>query len=192
MSAESLNANPVDTIIEAITTPETVVSVNDTTIDAIANAAQNLEGDAIVNAQRADELNIKQSTHENLAIQRFSNAEGASTENAYFAHESAGEVHENIAISANVTGNTAAIASHEDSAISATLHETATIQIAVADVEKRTIMAQTEVEDRTHAGVKEEMRVMDAVVSDPNSAQNLEAQAKMAATIENDTPTFKA
>jgi len=191
MSADLLQDNPIDTVIEAITTPETVVSVNDTTIGALVGAAQNLEGDALVNAQISSELAVQQATHEDLAIESFSNADDALTENAYFANEGKAERHENIATAANIGSHTTAMAAEDASATAAELNNSATIQIAVAEIESRTHFAAIEVADRTQAGVKEEMRIMNAVAEDPNSAQNLEAQAKMVSALENDAPKFK-
>lgn len=173
----TLNANPTETLLEAVRETDVVESVNESTIEALADAARRLDTTGNTLADRASDHTAAQAVYETRAASSAAGAENAVTEAGYNADMTSLERSEVAADRHNVLGHSAEARAQDAVAKSSALDQVASVQIAVQEVTERTAMAETEVENRTLAGVEAEMKVLDAV-DDANDkvAQDLEAQ----------------
>lgn len=172
-----LNANPTDTLHEAVTETDVIETVNESTIEALADAARRLDNTSSTLADRASDHTAAQAVYETRAASSAAGAENAATEAGYHADMSNLERSEVAADRHNILGHSAEARAQDAGAKANALDEVARVQIAVQEVTERTAIAETEVENRTAAGVEAEMKALGAVEeANDKVAQDLEAQ----------------
>lgn len=185
------HTNPTLTVLEVVSKPEQVQTVHDATIASTAGAARNLGDISVASAHSASTHQAAQVRHETLATKNAAGAEDAVTDTVYFASEGRAGRHESAASSEHVLANSASTRAAESAAKAGHLEQVAKIQVAVTEVSRRIETGLKEVEDRTNAGVMQDMKVAQAV-SDKSTTQEaaaLDQEKKLAALAE--APTLK-
>ncbi|MGH1456419.1 MAG: hypothetical protein ACRBDI_06530 [Alphaproteobacteria bacterium] len=185
-----LPENP-NTQIVSVLTSERVISQNiqDETIASAEQGAKNLESESTKTGFEAQVHTSAQIINENQAITHVASAENASNDDTYYSNTSAAETHSIQAESHNVLAHSAATYSDESAAKSAALEQVSKVQRAVQEESVRISFGLEEIENRTLAGVEQEMKAMNVVEdsSDTSGAtQDLEAQ--LVATAEASAP----
>ena len=175
-----LPEDPTISIIGTVKNTETIVqTVNDGTIASLEGASRQEADISSTAAILAEEHMVAQVTEEGLASV-------SETETTFKEHDSAAQAH-------HVLGHSAAATADESGAKAVHLEHIAEIQIAVAEVETRKVMGTKEIENRTTAGVQEEMKATGAVFDEEarkaaGAAQDLESQLAASAEIATEAP----
>lgn len=175
-----LPEDPIMSIIGTITNTETIVqTVNDGTIASLEGASKNEAENSATAASLATEHMVAQVTEEGMASV-------SADETDFKQHDSAAQAHQ-------VLSHSAAATADESGAKAVSLERVASIQIAVAEVETRKVLGTEEIENRTVAGVQEEMKTLGAVIDEgarkaAGAAQNLESELAASAEVTTDAP----
>lgn len=187
---KKLPENPITQILSVIETPEIVQVVQDDTIAANEEITNNLVSESTKTSHDAQIHTSAQIINENQANTHITTAEIATNDSSYYSNTSAAENHSVQAENHNVLAHSAAIHSDESSAKASALEQVSKVQRAVQQENTRISFAVEEIQNRTLAGVEQEMKVMN-VVEDSSSdtgeaTQDLEAQ--LAASVQIDAP----
>ncbi len=165
------------TLEEAVTETDIVETVNDSTIAAMADAARRLERTGSTLADRASDHTAAEMLYQTRAETSAAGAENALTEAGYNADLTNMNRSEVAADNHNTLGHSAAAGAQDAAAKADALESVSSIQIAVQEEIRRVEMGTNVIQDRTDAGVVEEMKVLGAVEEDTAKvAQNLEAE----------------
>ena len=179
-----LPENPVIQIMNVIQTPEIVQVVEDVTISANEGISHQLEAESVKTDHDAQSHTSAQIINENQAVTHAVSAESAVNDDSYYSNSSAAEKHSVQADVHNVMAHSALTHSTESSAKAAALEQVSKTQRAVQEESTRISFAVEEIENRTLAGVEQEMKAMNAVEdsgSSDGSTQDLEAQLEITA-----------
>ncbi len=179
-----LPEDPTKHLVDTITHIDTVAqTIHDATIPCAAGAARQLEAVSNNASQNAVMHSVAQVREETQATTSNANADLARTDAEHDAKSKSAVLHDISAQSHHVKGNSDAIKAQVTGAKASALEQESKIEIVVAEAEKLKITSQHEVEDRTNAALKQEMRVAGVIQEEDirQQALDLEAQAQLAA-----------
>ncbi len=171
-----LDADPIKTLNEAVTETEVIETVNESTIESLADAARRLDNTSSTLTDRASDHTAAQILHETRAESSAAGAERATTDAGYYADVTSMQRNEAAADNHNVLGHSAEASAQDAGAKASALDQVARVQIAVQEESTRIEMGQRQVQDRTAAVVQEEMKKLGEVEEVPEIVENLEAE----------------
>ncbi len=178
--AAALPENPAELIAQVVTGTETIVqSVNvEEEVSTLVQTAQSLSSESVEASHNAGEYMAEQITHEQRADENIATADNIADEGASQAYVAVAENNIVEAQRNEVLANSASITAEESSAMAASLEQIASITRAVQEEMTRSTFAIEEVENRTKAGVEQEMKIVSAAAEEAGAAQNLESELK--------------
>ncbi len=180
--ATALPENPAELIAQVVTGTETVVqSVNvEEEVSTLVQVAQSLATESVNATNNVGEFVAEQVTHEQRADESIATADKIVDEDASQAYIAVAENNIVEAQRNEVLANSASIIAEESGAKAAYLEQAASITRAVQEEITRATFAVEEVENRTQAGVEQEMKLVAAAAEEAGAAQNLESELKAA------------
>jgi len=180
--ATALPENPAELIAQVVTGTETVVqSVNvEEEVSALVQTAQSLATESVNATNNVGEFIAEQVTHEQRADENIATADQTVDEDASQAYIAVAENNIVEAQRNEVLANSASITAEESGAQAASLEQTASITRAVQEEMTRATFSIEEVENRTQAGVEQEIKLVAAAAEEAGAAHNLESELKAA------------
>lgn len=172
----ALDAEPMKTLEEATVHTDIVETVNDAEIAAKADAARRLGTMSENLSHRAGDHAAAQVAHETMAVTSAAGAENALTESAFHAQETEAVSSDIAANRHHILGSSAEARAQDAGAKAGALEGISRVEIAVQEETHRIEMGQRQVEDRTAAGVKEEMKALGAIEDTAKMTEDLEAE----------------
>ncbi|MGH1403904.1 MAG: hypothetical protein ACRBDL_06640 [Alphaproteobacteria bacterium] len=181
-----LPENPAIQVIGVITMQDTQIqTMNDVTIEGHKAASERLSTESTIASHRAEAHLVGQVTSESHAGVASMAAEGAKTDNEYFAQDGDAQRNTRTAEIHHIANHVEAAKAEDRAAQSSALERISQMRIAGAEIEQREQFATEEVEIRTQNAVVEQMR-SEALGDDPSSAVHDQENVLKMASVQSD------